>query len=179
MTLNVFTHPINNPTIDQTVLSFIRTFGNDLPMKVWEDGRNTKGLADGYIKAVKECKSDYIFMLEHDWEFIHRPEHSLKEIIKMMNEEGIVHLRFNKRKNEAVNMDTYMKDKGWYCATPFVSNNPHIISRKAYLGFIEQGWIKNLPGSRGIEEELSNYITGAVYGGVGYRQVIKHLNGGK
>ena len=177
MILNIFTHRITNITIDKALLSFIDTFGSAPDVRIWKDGENTKGLADGYIKAVESCTEDYIFMLEHDWEFIRTPKHSLKEIVEMMRKEGIVHLRFNKRVNAPAVLDRTLEDKGWYCETPFVSNNPHIIDRKAYLTYIDNGWIQRHGGSKGVEEVISKHINGAVYGGLGYPQVIHHLRG--
>lgn len=176
MTLNIFTHNTRNPTIDIAIRSFNNTFG-EYPTLIWRDGANTTGLSDGYIQAIESCPDDYIFMLEHDWEFIQTPDHRLPLIIEKMKADGIVHLRFNKRANEPVNADSWLKDMGWYCETPFVSNNPHIIDRIAYLGFLKNGWIKSRRRSFGIEEVISRHINGTIYGGIGYPAVVKHLRG--
>lgn len=152
-------------------------FGDPPVMNVWKDEMNTIGLADGYIKAIQACTDDYIFMLEHDWEFIRKPEHSLSEITDMMRENNIHHLRFNKRSNEPVKKDNWLIDWGGYCETPFVSNNPHIIDRKAYRKYIEQGWIQPRGKDLGIEEIISKHINGYIYGGIGYPQMINHLRG--
>jgi hypothetical protein len=174
MIVNVFTHSINNPTISDCLASFERTFGK-YEVKVWFDGRNTSGLADGYIKAIEQCEDDYIFMLEHDWDFVRKPEHSLQEICEMMAKDNIPHLRFNKRSNEPAMYDKWLIDKGWYCETPFVSNNPHIINRIEYLDRIN--WMKRVGRDKGVEERVSWYANGAIYGGMGYPQVIRHLRG--
>ena len=174
MMVNIFTHKIRKPTIGRCLQSFRDTFGEH-EVKIWMDGENTTGLADGYIKAIQDSTYDYIFMLEHYWEFVHKPEHSLEEIVDLMREEGISHLRFNKRENQPVKYDSWLKDKGWYCETPFVSNNPHIIDRVQYLNHIK--WIKRKGKDKGIEEIISKHINGAIYGGRGYTQVINHLRG--
>lgn len=177
MTLNIFTHPVTNETKDLALKSTLETFtGQFHTIRIWKDGHNTTGFADGYIQAVQQCEDDHIFMLEHDWEFIREPEHSLSEITDMMKAGGIVHLRFNKRENKPKLYDKWIKGKGCYCQTPFVSNNPHIIDRKAYLQFIENGWIQRLGKDKGVEEIISKHINGAIYGDLGYPAVVQHLN---
>lgn len=177
MTLNVFTHKVKNPTISTTINSFVSVFGWPERINVYTDGVNSNGFGDGYIKAIRECTDDYIFMLEHDWRFIRKPEHSLCELTELMRTHGIEHLRFNKRVNYPKLYDTELLDMGWCCRTPFVSNNPHIIDRLAYLQYIERGWVQPLSGSMGVEEIISKHIDGRIYGGIGYPQIIEHLNG--
>ena len=176
MTLNIFTHSVKVETMPKALKSFRETFGPP-DLYVWKDGITTTGLADGYIQAVQTCADDYIFMLEHDWEFIRKPDHTFQEICELMKRDGITHLRFNKRVNEPKLYDTYLNEKGWYCETPFVSNNPHIIDRKAYLEYIDKGWVKRKSGSSGVEEVISKHINGAVYGRLGHPQMVRHLNG--
>ena len=143
----------------------------------------TTSLSDGYIQAIKYYKTDYLFMLEHDWIF--RKEnikHSLYKIMDAMQSNGIYHLRFNKRVNEKTGWDFKISECGddnfKFCKTNNVSNNPHILHRKTGLEWIKKEWIKIMPGSKGIEERhLKNSETwGAIYGGLNYPQTIQHLN---
>ena len=178
MNLCIFTHTVRTETLPVALKSYKHVFGNPSEIQIYKDGVNSTGLADGYIKAIQSNTDDYLFMLEHDWEFIRKPDHSLQEICEMMKRDGITHLRFNKRENIIKKKyDTWLTDKGWYCETPFVSNNPHIIDRKAYLEYIKNGWIQRSKGSKGIEEIISKHINGAVYGRLGHPQMVRHLNG--
>lgn len=66
-----------------------------------------------------------------------------------------------------------------YCETDNLSNNPHIIDRKYYLENILSR-ITILPGSRGIEENLTKKeLIGCQYGPLDYPETIKHLQGRK
>lgn len=185
--LHIFTNPVKKPVFHQTFESFVHTFGYIEPV-VWCDGhiyletlkdfdvRLTSGLADGYIRAIQESKADYLFMLEHDWQFLSIDD-TLEDIVDLMKRNDLHHLRFNKRENKPAVWDKWIEDKGEYCLTPNVSNNPHIIERRIYLQFIKEGWIQRLGGSKGIEEIISKHIDGAIYGGEGHPATIKHLDG--
>jgi hypothetical protein len=77
-------------------------------------------------------------MLEHDWEFnSDNVLHSLDEIISVMEQENLYHLRFNKRENKLAAWDKYIEEKDCngfkYCIVPQLSNNPHIIDREYYI----------------------------------------------
>ena len=146
--------------------------------------RTTSSMSDGYVKAVLESKSEYLFMLEHDWLFIkERITHSLDEIMAVMAAAGITHFRFNKRANTVAGWDRSLKAGSTngmdYCLTPNLSNNPHIIHRETYVSHIKRGLIRVLPGSKGIEEVIgaNPYTYGAIYGPMGYEATIKHQDG--
>ena len=141
----------------------------------------TNSLSDGYVKAIKEGTSDYIFMLEHDWIFNNNINHSLEQITNFMQATGCYHFRFNKRSNIIAGWDTRMDESDFmgikYCSCNNISNNPHIIDRKKYLDDF-MNIIKVVPGSKGIEEQLNKHdLTTCVYGGIGHENTIIHLDG--
>lgn len=190
----------------RTYNSFYTAFGH-MPLTIWidpnpnpgkyeryhhnlankfgaENLRKSSSLSDGYIRAITESSAEYLLMLEHDW-IIDRTRlmHTLPEILAAMRGHGIDHLRFNKRGNTPESWDREMSEHGdagfRYCRTNNVSNNPHILRRAAGLEWIDKRWIEVKPGSDGIEQKhLRNPRTwGAIYGGLGYPQVIHHLDG--
>ena len=204
--LNVFTNStISSPStemIENTVLSFNKIFGNNINTKIWCDPNPyldtanlyvmnlkkifplvylTESLSDGYVRAVKESDSDFIFMLEHDWEFLPTINHSLADIIRLIYTEEITHFRFNKRTNIPRKFDLDLKEVEHpeisYCLTSGVSNNPHIIDRKKYIDEALR-FIEISKKSEGIEKELSNQgIRAAIYGGKNYPATILHKDG--
>jgi hypothetical protein len=146
----------------------------------------TMSLSDGYIKAIENSKAEYLFMLEHDWIFNKKNiKHDLFEIIDNMRHENIYHLRFNKRKNEKKLWDRWLEQFNrknfFYCVTPAVSNNPHIINRKKYLQFVREGAILKMPGSKGIEDQITKKtnMLGCIYGGKRHPACVTHLDGRK
>lgn len=140
----------------------------------------TNGLADGYIKSVNICETDYIFQIEHDWIFLDTIKHTLSEILECMIMENIEHLRFNKRKNvNAVNERLCEVEINGIklCRTTKRSNNPHVIDRGSYMNkwndYID---LSNTPKrADGIENKLVGQ-TGFIYGGILYPQQIKHTD---
>lgn len=139
-------------------------------------------LSDGYVKSIYDSDADYLFQLEHDWIFTEHINHDLEEIIKIMNEKNMYHLRFNKRANEIKAWDKNLEEKEWngfkYCITPQLSNNPHIIDRLQYMEIGQR--IEAKRGSKGIEEKLSwRDLCGVIYGPLNYPATIKHLDGRK
>jgi hypothetical protein len=186
--------------------SFIDTFG-ELPTTVWCDpnpGRSklrkyrhnleknfkkvniTASLSDGYIQAIQQSRTDYLFMLEGDWIFNKKYiKSNLAEILLMMFTEKIYHMRFNKRENIIKSWDRQLVEKHseifTYCITNNLSNNPHIIERKKYLEFIRKRYIRRMPRSHGIEHELLKQpdTWGAIYGPLNYPATITHLDGKK
>lgn len=148
----------------------------------------TNSLSDGYIRSIQNSKDDYLFQCEHDWLFNNDLiKHSLEEICYMMNKNDIYHMRFNKRSNIPLLWDSKLVEKSsilekrclkfMYCETPCLSNNPHIVDVKKYhkkcLPFL-----KLEPGSKGIEEHLTNKgLTGCIYGEAGYPATIIHQDG--
>lgn len=150
----------------------------------FRDVRTTSSMSDGYVKAILGSKSEYLFMLEHDWLFVKdRIRHGLDEIMAVMASAGITHFRFNKRANAIAGWDRSLKECRTggidYCLTPNLSNNPHIIHREKYISHIKRGLIRVLPGSKGIEEIIgaNPYTYGAIYGPLGYEATIKHQDG--
>jgi hypothetical protein len=188
--------------IEQTFQSFKEIFSVDIQPTIWCDPNpnieksqeyltnlkkifpkvnQTNSLSDGYTRAIKESDADFLFMLEHDWEFLSTITHSLNNIIEVMDQEKIIHLRFNKRSNVAKKFDKELKEvkhkKLTYCFTNGVSNNPHIINRKHYLDEALQ-YITVREKSFGIEKELSNRgIYAAIYGPENYPATILHKDG--
>lgn len=205
--LHIFTNStINSPStelITHTYNSFLETFNVDCPVTVWYDPKPnkekadlyyknlikkftniniTKSLSDGYIKAVETSQSDFLCMLEHDWEFLPTITNSIDDILDTIQEDNILHFRFNKRKNNQTGWDTYLEEiqsKNFlYCKTPCLSNNPHIIQKDLYTNKALQ-YLKVSKSSKGIEHELSsiNHLEGSIYGPLNYPPTIKHLDG--
>jgi len=141
----------------------------------------TESLSDGYVKAIQQSQADYLVMLEHDWVFRDTVRHSLNTILQAMRKHQICHLRFNQRTNIVAGEDRWLReveDEDWkHCETEHLSNNPHIIDRRQYVERL-LSQIAVRPGARGIEERLSHRGNiGAIYGGLGHRQTIFHLDG--
>jgi len=205
--LHIFTNStINSPATDlitQTCNSFFKTFNADCPINVWYDPKPnkekaelyyknltkkftniniTKSLSDGYIKAIKKSQSKFLVMLEHDWEFLPTITNSINDILDTIQEDNILHFRFNKRKNNQEGMDTYLSEiqsKNFsYCKTPCLSNNPHIIQKNLYINQALQ-YIKLSKSSMGIEQKLSTVqdLEGVIYGPIDYPPTINHLDG--
>lgn len=204
--LHIFTNStINSPStelIAHTYNSFLKTFNLDCPVTVWYDPKPnkekadlyhknltkiftniniTKSLSDGYISAVKNSSADFLFMLEHDWQFLDNINDGLQDICSIMFENKLCHLRFNKRANESINVDKNLveiKERISYCITPALSNNPHIVNRSLY---IDQAlpYVKLKSGAKGIEHKLFKVkdLYGAIYGPLKYPPTIKHLDG--
>lgn len=204
--LHIFTNAVDSvpdlTLVEQTYSSFCDTFGSDFATTVWCDPHpnvdrgsayldnlrkrfdqvhETISLSDGYVKAVLSSTADYLFMLEHDWQFLSTIKHSLDQISEVMREENLLHFRFNKRSNQAKKSDINLRMVEHpvlpYCLTDFLSNNPHMIDRSRYIK-------EALPlitvreKSFGIEKNLSQgTLTGAIYGPPGYPATIAHLDG--
>ena len=204
--LHVFTNStISSPStemIENTVLSFNTAFDNSIKIEVWCDPSPyldsaslyitnlkkifpivnlSKSLSEGYVRAIKKSNSDFIFMLEHDWEFLPTINHSLADIIRLIYTEEITHFRFNKRTNISRKFDLNLKEVEHpeisYCLTNGVSNNPHIIDRKKYIDEALR-FVEISKKSEGIEKRLSNQgIRAAIYGGKNYPATILHKDG--
>jgi hypothetical protein len=204
--LHIFTNATTSAPstvlIENTYKSFINCFKKNLDVTVWCDPKpnidyaneylkNLKNifptvnvsssLSDGYSKAVKNSNTDFMFMLEHDWEFNNNIKHSLDTILEIMFEDDLLHLRFNKRANVDKKFDRGIFEvnnkKMTYCVTPGLSNNPHIINRQKYID-LALPLINIREKSFGIEKELSNSnLTGSIYGPVNYPNTINHKDG--
>ena len=208
ISLNLFTNSTlsapRTDIIERTYKSFIDTFGADYPVTVYCDPHpnykqgkyyiealeklfpvviKTDSLSDGYIKAVNNTDAEFCVMLEHDWQF-NKPliKHSLEQICEIMQKNNIYHLRFNKRQNIKAGWDTQFTPtdvNGFKCCiSNNMSNNPHIIDRKKYINEMIK-YLKILPGSKGIEEELDKtekYFS-YIYGPENYPATVTHLDG--
>lgn len=188
--------------IQRTYGSFCETFGKDVAVTVWCDShpcldqapaylenlRNlfdqvneTQSLSDGFVRAVNSSSAPYLFMLEHDWQFLPTIQHGLTEIIAAMEAQDLLHLRFNKRANVAKKSDRALQSVDYpampYCTTGFLSNNPHIIHRERYTQRALP-WITVREKTYGIEKDLSQgRLQGAIYGPAGHPATVEHLDG--
>jgi hypothetical protein len=206
--LHIFTNcTVNAPStahIDSTYKSFIERFG-EMKTIVWCDPNpnkkysseyiqklndsfdtvhSTKSLSNGWIRAVNESESDYMFMIEHDWLFLDTIEHSVEQIINGMINDDLYYLRFNKRENIVKGLDVQLEEKDngiyKYCSTTSMSNNPQIINTNMYKETILP-LIRESKGSNGIEDVLyhnhKNVIYGNIYGPLNYPATVKHTDG--
>jgi len=144
----------------------------------------TGSQAESYVSAIKTSNKRFLFMLEHDWEFYSENiSHSLDEIILVMKQENLYHLRFNKRDNTRKGCDKPIEEKNYngfkYCITPCLSNNPHIIDKEYYIKNNLLKFIKIKKGKHKIEGPLSKNpdLFGAIYGPLGHPKTIEHLDG--
>jgi hypothetical protein len=208
ISLNLFTNSTlsapHTDIIQRTYDSFCETFGNEYPVTVWCDPKpnfkmskyyiedlrkyfpfvyKSDSLSDGYIKAVNSpYNDDFMFMLEHDWQFNKSLiKHSLEEICAVMEAFGAYHLRFNKRANIISGWDIGLEECSFdsfkFCKTSVLSNNPHII----HVGRYREKCLPLLqikPGSKGIEENLTHVgLVGAIYGPKDYPATVHHIDG--
>jgi hypothetical protein len=92
---------------------------------------NTKSLCDGYIQAINMCQTPYLFFLEHDWIFNENINHTLDELIKLMNENNQINcILFNKLKNKVTPFQQFYKSMKFeipLLLTNRQSNNPNLI----------------------------------------------------
>jgi hypothetical protein len=209
ISLHLFTNStINAPSIhhiETTYNSLIKTFGIIDDVHVWCDPNpnlksseayinnlktifcnveKTTSLSDGYVKALKSSKSDFMFMMEHDWIFVKKPDHTLQQIMFEMIENNLWYMRFNRRANVKCGWDKWIEEKSTksgmlYCTTPNLSNNPHLIHRLGYMNHALP-LIKVFKGPHGIEEKLlHSKLVGNLYGGLNHPQMIDHTDGRK
>jgi hypothetical protein len=214
--LHIFTNStVNAPDtwhIENTYRSFKETWKKDMPVTVWCDRNPNKerceeyiealrklfpivntevgGLSHGYHQAANGSTAEFLFMLEHDWEFYaDRIPHTLDQIIDGMRKDNILHLRFNRKQaNEPDAHASFGHDIEWedyegsvfpYAMVKQVSNNPHIINRQRWLAEAAQHthYIR-FGGEYGLEEYLTaSPIRGAIYGPRGHPPTIKHTDG--
>ena len=141
----------------------------------------SRSLSDGYSRAVQSSTADWLFMLEHDWEFLPTITHDIATIVDVMREQNLLHLRFNKRSNMAKKSDRNLQAIAHarmpYCTTGFLSNNPHVINRARYLTEALP-FINVREKTFGIEKDLSAAgLKGAIYGPADYPATITHKDG--
>jgi hypothetical protein len=209
--LHIFTNSTEyidtKKTIVETFKSFVATFGYIKPT-IWLDPHPninlevvnnyvnyiktnidctlnfTESLSDGYIRAVNNCKTEFSFMLEHDWIFKNNITHSLEDVCDILKVGELSHLRFNSISNnqnsQSASFDCIREIKinnTAVCLTPSASNNPHILNISEYTERCLPR-IRNCHGSLGIEHNLVNASQGfAVYGGIDHDSTIIHTNG--
>lgn len=158
---------------------YMKSISNIVPLE--HEFVLTNGLADGYIKSTEVCQADYLFQVEHDWNFLPSIRHDLGFLVSCMKKESMDHLRFNKRPNvHAVNETlTEIKVNGCkFCKTTKRSNNPHIINRRSYLNEWNSVIDKSNRPKRadGIENKMVGLV-GYIYGSFNYPTQINHTDG--
>jgi len=215
--LHLFTNStVHSPDtwhIENTYKSFCDTFKKEMPVTVWVDRQpnlerweeyvvnlrkifpkvetEVGGLSHGYHTAAFKSPAEFLFMLEHDWEFYaDRIPHTLDQIIDGMRKDNILHLRFNRKLggNQPDGHASLGHDIDWedhegsvfpYSTVKQVSNNPHIINRERwvkectphthYIGFTKV---------HGLEEYLTaSPIRGSIYGPRGHPPTVYHTDG--
>jgi len=215
--LNIFTnstvHAPDTWHIENTYHSFCAMWKKQIPVAVWCDRNPNREKADEYIENLKkifpvvhsevnglshgyhlsafQSEAEFLFQLEHDWEFY--PDlitHTADELLDGMRKDNILHLRFNRKLagNVPDGHASLGHDIDWedhegsvfpYSTVKMVSNNPHIINRKRwvdeatkhthYIGFTQ---------SYGLEEYLTaSPIRGAIYGPPGHPPTVYHTDG--
>lgn len=176
-------NPINRKSVTQHYIDYIK---NNIP-----ESKTilTNSLYEGYVKAIETSKSEFAFMLEHDWVFKKENiNNDLKEISHAMELQKIHHLKFNKYNNNDSHCpqceyncyEEFEIENLVYSTTRAASNNPHIINVGIYKKDIFK-YLKRKIGSGGIEEETKNLSESnfAVYGGLNHKSTILHLDGRK
>ena len=207
---NCFPHSPNTSVIERTYKSFSSRLNVDLTPTLWIDSNphherydqyvenlkevfpnaiihKTKSLSDGYVKAVKNSNSEFMLMVEHDFEFINNISNSLDEITTMMERLGLIHLRFNKRNNVVKGWDKRLKEQNVNvngknvscCLTCQMSNNPHIINRNLYINEALK-YVKIESEGAGIEQNLyycddDRDLKSAIYGKLNAEPTIQHI----
>ena len=210
--LHIFTNStVHSPSttyIENTYKSFMDTFKYKMKTTVWCDrnpnveaseeyinnlkkifpivNHEVGGLSHGYHLAAKNSNSEFLIMLEHDWDFIAKNiHHTLPQLIDGMRRDDILHLRFNRRPqgNISMEMDTGLapvKGKVFdFCTTPLLGNNPHIINRQRWLDeAAKHTHYMGFGGAYGLEEFLhASPLIGALYGPLGHPPTIYHTDG--
>lgn len=196
---------LSEPTIFRTLKSWTKTFGEPERLEIYCDPNpnpndydeyakaiekqtgvkpiKTTGLDNGWITAVINAKTKYLFICEADWQFY--PEHinhTINEIEQMMLENKLWFLLFNKQKNDTqlngTKWQTYFKptDKP-YCKSDRFSNNPNILEAEYFLKNIAPKVDWTIGGAGRIEQVLQRKVDITVYGKYGNQPTIRHLDG--
>jgi len=203
MELHIFTNCTNvireTNYIVQSYESFCSSFGEIIPT-IWLDPNpNTKesewyknflqdsfpnsqindvsSLSDGYIQMVDNSKSDFIFVLEHDWKFLKENiNHSLSDLCDIIKTNNISHLRLQRLHNASL-MDgvDIIDNNPLFQTVKMAYNNPHIVYVPEYRKTARK-YICVDAGSMGIEDRLSHRddCKFAVYG---ILPMVEHLDG--
>lgn len=191
--------------ISNTYKSFCATFGKIPVTTVWCDHhpntdrfdayarslrlagfpviRKTESLMDSYLGIIASGRADYLFVLEHDWQFVHSNiRHGLDQIVAAMSSAGLYYLRFNKYDNRVQFWDKQMtahSSRGVdYCLGNCWSGNPHILDRQQCLKLDIPGRIRSR-GRLTLERHLTKdrSLSGAIYGPMHHPPTIVHTDG--
>lgn len=90
------------------------------------------GLRRQWLRAINEFTSEFVVILEHDWEFLSHA-FSLESAIKILSDRPDLNiLRFNKRRNKIFKTDRYFVPEKLLAPpgiirSPSYSNNPHVL----------------------------------------------------
>jgi len=116
------------------------------------------GLGTAMIRMCDLLKTDYYFLLEHDWQFVRNID--LKAVMSMMDkhDKKIHYIRFNKRNNKAMKFDHTLQPSYRFgvrmLKTSAWSNNPHI----GRTDKLKKDWLsllrKDTGSASGVEDRL-------------------------
>jgi hypothetical protein len=143
---------------------------------------STRGLADGYVRSLQLSNAEFLYQLEHDYEFDpSRIGHLVSDIAQAMRAAGIPYLRFNigpNADNELDRVEALDMAGIPVCKTVIFSNRPHLLDRTyALQNYVPQMNVAGR-GYRGIEKELTEaFKSGWIYGPHGHPPVIRHIDG--
>jgi hypothetical protein len=90
----------------------------------------TRGLVDGYLKAIELCQTPFLFFLEHDWSFSEEIGHSLLELCEWMDSDPKINcILFNKKNNSPCLGQEKVEPHPSLplCLTNRQSNNPNLL----------------------------------------------------
>ncbi len=141
----------------------------------------TRGLVDGYVRSLELSDAEYVFQLEHDYDFeAAHVTHRVPDIVAAMRTAQVPYLRFNIGPNQDNELDriTAVDMAGIpVCRTVIFSNRPHLLNRQHALQHYVPNMNRAARGSRGIEKELTaRFHTGWIYGHAGHPPVIVHTD---
>jgi hypothetical protein len=188
--------------IEHTYRSFCDTFGT-IPPVVWCDShphterfaaycqamldagftdiRVSEGLSFSYINAIRSCRADFLFILEHDWSFVKENiRHTLAEILDVMAARGLYHMRFNKRKTIVTSWDNTLTEYDYnglkYCVTPGISSNPHILQTRLAMRTIVP--MVDIKRKYSAERQMTDqpHLVGEIYGPKDHPATIHHMD---
>lgn len=134
-----------------------------------------KSKEDAWEKAVKDCETDYLFVLEDDWFFdSDQIKHQIQDVTYWMRKNNIKAFKFNSefnQRNENNEWETYFNQhtKKKFCLTNTLDSEPQILDVKR---------LKELAIIRTAQEAqqaLTNEGVG-VYGGYGKIKTVERID---